>query len=152
MWDWFTDKEASLGDVLKALYLCFKTLYHKQRWLSSCQSHLIPDHLPQFPSLASTGSLARWLPLWTCNQQPWMKGTFHPRSVKPLLTWPGDGSHRPADTSESESPRPEQETPLTPEALTITAVRISIFPFPPHPPTVVSLELWVGSFPKYLGL
>lgn len=57
------------------------------------------------------------------------EGDLPLRSVKPLLTLPGDGSHRPADTSESESLRPEQKTPLIPEALAITAVRISIFPF-----------------------
>ena len=40
------------------------------------------------PSLASTGSLARGLPLQTPSQQPWMKGTFHPDcAASPHPTW-----------------------------------------------------------------
>ena len=115
---------------------CFKTLYHKQRLLSSGQSHwfLIPS--PDF--------FLHWHP-----QGAWQEGCHcrRPASspewrgpstqiVQPLLIRPGDGSHRPADTSESDSLRPEQKTPLTPEALAITAIRISIFPF--FPP-----KLWV---------
>ena len=129
---------------------CFKTLYHKQRWLSSGQSHLIPDPLPRLlPSLASTGSLARGLPLQTPSQQPWMKGTFHPDcAASPHPTWWRESQARWHQWVR----QPEARAEDSPDSRSLGNNCHWDFHLSFFFPRVMSLELGVGSFQEYSGL